>query len=532
MSDEPTVQTVSAGPCPSPVGQHHSMMYNVMTNWAWYMVVLVSGFVVPRFISDHQGKELLGVWDLSWTLVFYISLLSLGLSSAINRYIAQTRATQDWTTLNRVVNSTLLVLTGCAALGIVMAVGLSRLVPYLLTGSSPEAVDAGCKVVLILSITAAIQLVGTIWAAVITGFERFDLLNLIRGANDTTIMLIMVAALIAGCGIVTLAVIKMSCELTSDLAKLLVARRLCPAMRFSFRHVDRATIRETTWFGGKTVFQGMTNSVLYQVNNILVTYVAGPAALAVYARQRALVMHMIRFVKQYAQVFVPRSSALDATGDVAGLQRLLLQSSKYALFVTLPLVLLFVFLGRFLLTLWMGPEYAAPVVLAVMAVGHVFSVPQLGVYMLLVGMGKHGRPALYGILTATLSLILAVLFLFVFKLGLLGGALAMSIPIALVDGMLTPRYACHLLGLSFRRYVWQSSRAPIVACLPLALILLSAHLWPGGVTVRTGLAAMAAGGLVTLAIYWLWIVPPTLKQRLQAKLGIRRVVPQESAVAR
>ncbi|MCA9255560.1 MAG: hypothetical protein KDA33_07970, partial [Phycisphaerales bacterium] len=36
---------------------------NVIANWLWYLLVLASGFIIPRLISDRLGKEQLGAWD-------------------------------------------------------------------------------------------------------------------------------------------------------------------------------------------------------------------------------------------------------------------------------------------------------------------------------------------------------------------------------------------------------------------------------------------------------------------------------------
>ena len=101
----------------------------------------------------------------------------------------------------------------------------------------------------------------------------------------------------------------------------------------------------------------------------------GPMALAVYARQRALVVHALNFVKQYAQVFIPRSSALDAEDDHASLRKILIQTSKYGMLITLPIMLILGIMAQPLLTVWMGTDYSAPWVLGIMVLGHAIYVP-------------------------------------------------------------------------------------------------------------------------------------------------------------
>src|SRR5207253_420417 len=98
-------------------------------------------------------------------------------------------------------------------------------------------------------------------------------------------------------------------------------------------------------FGSKTVLAWLSTMMLYQANSLLVGYFQGPVVLAIYSRQRALVMHAIRFLRQYAQVFAPATSSLEALGDDAGIRRLLVNTSKYGLYVSLPLLMLLAIMG-------------------------------------------------------------------------------------------------------------------------------------------------------------------------------------------
>src|SRR5688572_29071321 len=113
-------------------GRRNIILRSVSANWLWYFLVLISGFLLPRFIDRKQGGELLGVWDLGWSLTVYISLLALGVASAVNRYVARFRALADWDGLNATINSCLAVLMISAALGFIAAIGFAMCMPWLL----------------------------------------------------------------------------------------------------------------------------------------------------------------------------------------------------------------------------------------------------------------------------------------------------------------------------------------------------------------------------------------------------------------
>ena len=78
---------------------------NVAFAWGGYMVNVISGFLVPRLISDQLGQVTLGVWDFSWSFVSYFGLVQLGMGGSISRYVARYRAKNDVAGLNRSVSS-------------------------------------------------------------------------------------------------------------------------------------------------------------------------------------------------------------------------------------------------------------------------------------------------------------------------------------------------------------------------------------------------------------------------------------------
>lgn len=495
-------------PSPTP-----SAARSVLANWLWYLLVLASGFVLPRLFARHLGAELLGVWDLGWSFVFYVRWLNLGITASANRYVARYRSLCDWPALNASASTGLLLLSVACGLGLLLAMGLSRGVAYLLPGAAPEVVRAAGLVVMLLSISAALQLPGGLFNAIITGYERFDVLNVIRVARDAAVMLAIIVLLYAGHGIVAAAGVVLIGEILADCAKVLVARRLCPQLRVSPARCRRAVARELVVYGGKTVAQGMARGSLYQLNNILVAWFLGPVAVAVYSRQRALVVHTLRFMKQYAQVFIPKSSALDAGGDTEALRRLLIVSTRYGLYVTLPVVLLLVFMGGPLLDVWMGAGFEAPIVLAILAVGHLAFIPQQSVYSILLGMNRHGRVAVYDFGALVASVGLGWFLMGPMGLGMSGAAVAVAVPMAVSGGILMPAYAYRRLGLRPAATIARIIPGPLLASLPWAACLLLARLIFAQRPIESLVWGVGAGAPLSAFVYWRWVLPADLRRR-------------------
>lgn len=522
MTDPARGSAGAVGDSPKPtssVGDTSLLARSVISNWLWYGLVLVSGFVIPRLINRYQSQEILGAWDFGWSVVIYVDMLSMGVAAALNRYVARYRAQCDWEALNRAVNSALAWLIVAFAIGVVMAVGFAAWTPYGTGDGSQEIAVTGRRVLFTLAFAAALRMPFAAFNSVITGYERFAVLNVIRTARDGAALLLMIGLLVAGSGIVAMAVAVLLCEVVANVAKVVVACRICAPLRLSPRYCRAASMKEMLVFGGKTVLQDFSRGGIYQASSQMVFFFLGPATLAVYQRQRALVMHAMRFVKQYAQVFTPTSSVLHARGDQAALQTLLIQTSKYGLYVALPIMLVLTTMGDPLLQIWMGPGFSAPTVLAILAAGHVISVAQLGAYSVLTGMDKHGRAALCEFVAAVVSIGLGLIILGPVGGGMVGAAIALTLPVAMVEGLVIPYFACKAVKLSVVDYVRGFAPGPLLASIPLALCLGLSRLLCVDRPMLAFVTGVGGGGLVTIAVYWRMVVPDPVRASVVKRIG-------------
>ncbi|MEO0576640.1 MAG: hypothetical protein AAF004_14340, partial [Pseudomonadota bacterium] len=76
---------------------------NLAVGWIAKISMIISGFVLPRLISDNLGATQLGIWDFGWSLVAYFRLFGMGLASGLNRYVARYDAENEPELLKQIV---------------------------------------------------------------------------------------------------------------------------------------------------------------------------------------------------------------------------------------------------------------------------------------------------------------------------------------------------------------------------------------------------------------------------------------------
>lgn len=506
-----------------PNAKKNSLALAVAANWASHVVFLISGFLLPRIIDRTLGRDVLGVWDFAWSLSAYTSLLALGVSSAISRYVSRYRKMRDDEGLCRTYSASLALLWASFALGCVAVALFVRWTPWFLEGSSerpvtPELLSLARNMVALLGLAAAVQLPVTVFSGVLSGCQRFDLRTGIRVWCSGAALAVMIAALMAGAGLEWVALAYLLSELAMGALNWAAAKRLCPELRFRARLVTRAALWEVLGFGGKTVLQSLSRMGLYQTSGLIVTYFLGPAWLAVYSRQRALTQFVYKMMSIYGNVFTPEASALEAAGDREGLRALVVKSSRFGFAIALPFVVVFSLGGGAVLRLWMGEHYQSQAVLAILMLGHLMTFAQRGTFNILIGMNRHGTSSLWELVSSAGSIGLGLLFVPLLDWGLIGAALAVGLAV-LVGGGLAPAWiACRVLEIPFARYLRDALPQPVLCVTPLGLILaVCAALFPDRPYMQLGLG-LGLGGAVTVPIYWRHVFTDSLRERFRGRI--------------
>ena len=509
---------MSSQPRPSPraadLTRRGYIFRSTLFNWGGHLVYVIAGFIIPRFVDRRLGAELLGVWDFGWSLVGYIDLMMLGLVSAVNRFVARHRERNETEELNRCVNSSLVVMAASTLLALGLTVVFVLATPQLLGGLSPAAEHQARMMMLLLGISGAVQLPSGIFNGVVTGCARFGLKNVIRSGAHALAVVGMIAVVWQGYGLIALAAVCLAEQILTAVLFAAASFRLCPELTLAARYCRLETVRTLVAFSGKALAASIGRSVLYQTNAILLAWYLGPVALAVFSRQRALVLHGVRFATQFGHAFLPASSVLEARGDRAALASLMIDSARCGLAMALPMVIFLTLLGTPLMEVWMGPAYVSPAVLVILALGHLFSMAHRGTYAALAGMNRHSVPAFSEVAGALFGVALGVTLMGPLKLGMIGAAVSVVVPVTWAGGMMVVREAGRALNVPLGALLWQTSARPLAAAAPFGLCCLMVRLALFDQPLYALLAGGLAGGAVLAATYWYVLLSPAIRGRI------------------
>jgi O-antigen/teichoic acid export membrane protein len=437
-----------------------NLLTNAVVNWAGFAVNLVVAFFLFPFLVHGLGKSRYGVWWLVESVLAYLMLFDLGVAASVVRYVARFEAVRDQDNLNRVFSTSICIFAAAGGFILILSLAVAFLGMGFLD-MPPEMLDESRWLLVLLGFNLAVGLPLNVFPCVLDGLGRFPAKTLIRTAALLVRSVLFVVVIRAGGGLIELGLVITGCNLAENLALAVAAWRYLPGLRFSLRLADWATFRTIRGYSLAAFLTMLAGRISCQTDAVVIYAFLTPAAITVFAVAMRLIEYGKSSLRALTTVLTPAISALEARGDSRAIRDVLINSSRYVLWLILPLQLGLLLLGKPFLSLWMGRDYAEQSfpTLVLLALPLALSLSQSVSARILYGIGRLRWFACLSLAEALANLLLSVAL--VIPLGVEGVALGTAIPSAVASVVLAV-YVCRKLGVGVGEYVRRSCLLPTV----------------------------------------------------------------------
>ncbi len=422
-----------------------------------------------------------GIWILVGSIFRYRDILSMGLNSAVNRLVPVAAVGNDLVEIGRIVA------TARVFFGILAAVlSAVTLAVYFNLDSwfniDEESIEVAKKLTLIIGIGFSISIPFTYASAVLSGFQRYDIINvavLIPSLVRTAVIVILLSN---GFGLLTMGVLFSVSELVIKGWQLTGSHRFIKSASVSLKNADMSLFREMWLYGMNTFMYTSSALFLFKASDLVIAGFLNTESVTRFAVTAAPVILLSQLVQTSMGVIKPAISDMDARVDSEGVRRTAILTQKYSLIILLPASTFLLVMGSEFLQVWLGPGYGDLwTVLSVLTIAHFIRLSQYSNFLVLVGKGEHKVFGLFSFAMGIGSVCLAAVATGVFSLGLVGVALSNLIPICIVCGFVLPKYFAVHVKITLWTMLRDSWGPAFMSCLPaMALILMWKILHPPG----------------------------------------------------
>ncbi len=497
--------------------EKRSILLNSASNVAYFATQVAVVFFVSPILVHGLGDTRYGVWTLVNSVMAYMALADLGVGAAVLRYVARYDGLHDKEAINRVFSTSLAIFACGGGLVLLLSWSLALFWQHPFGLHDDLAGDMRWMLAVLGANFSLLLPMGN-YKTVLFGFGKYPTVNVVRISSLLFRNAAFVVIIYLGGGLRAIALAIVAGSLLDQVGCAWAAHRFIPGLRFSFRFIDRKTLR-LIWGYSAFVFLSVIVGKVGSESNALVIGAFLPAAAVTYFGIAATLSGQAGDgLRTAIAVLTPAVSKWDALGDHSAVSTLLVRGTRYLLYLVIPIQIGLCFLGRPFLALWMGPKYAdlCYPVLAIITMSLSLALAMGMASRILEGVGKvaslFGSTVIQAVLTVGLSIALIRPF------GIKGVAWATAVPLA-VQSVVVIAIACRAAHVRFPSYLYHAWSKPLLAGCFLAAVWYLAGVWLPPISSWVGLFATGLGGL---ALYFplLICLDPSLR-RLAAALWAR-----------
>jgi O-antigen/teichoic acid export membrane protein len=317
--------------------------------------LLVGVATIPRIIRG-LGTDGYGILSIAWMLLGYFGIFDLGLSRAVTKFVASHLDPSEIHKVPAIVWTSLLLQFAMGTFG--GLVGAS-VVPYAVTHlfTMPPAYTHDAEVALFLLCAGLpVILVGNGLRGVLEAAQRFDLVNSVKVPASISFYVVAAVAVALGIhvpGVVLLSVIS---RVLTLVAYLIMCLRVFPELRQQLV-VSRNIVRPLAAYGGWVTVSNVATPIFGYLERFFIATFLSVSMLSYYSAPFELVSKTIIFPASITSALFPVFS-YQGNKQSTLVREMTSRAVKYLLFIMTPLIAVFVFFPREILTLWLSAKFA------------------------------------------------------------------------------------------------------------------------------------------------------------------------------
>ncbi|MFC1747517.1 oligosaccharide flippase family protein [Pseudomonadota bacterium] len=443
---------------------------NVVANYIGIVGQIVIAFLLTPFLVSSLGDSKYGIWSIAAAFTGYMCLLDLGVSSAVNRYVARYHAVHDNDSVNSIVSTALAIFFVVCLVIFFMSPFLASLIVNAMEFEE-DMHDIVYLLIIIVSFDVGVFVVGNLFRGIFGGLQRYGIINYAQIISAVYKAILFYIFLSDGYGLIAMGYISLSANILAGIGYYVLLKRMYPFVSISFKLTSKDSARKIYKFGGYTFLAMLANQIIYYSDAFVIGYFMSAAAVTYYSIPWSLAEYTKRMCLAISKTYTPAISAQESKKDMDSIKEMYISGTKYMIIISNLLTVGIMVLGGALIAIWMGPKYKelCETVLMVLFINLFVQGPQLISYSVLQGLAKQKVYSYVSLGVSIANLVLSIIL--VQKWGIVGVAIATTVPQVIFYGVFVPLFTLNVLKLSVWQYFKKTYLVTVVPTVVLFAVL-------------------------------------------------------------
>ncbi len=413
-----------------------------------FLQIIISFFMLP-FLVHNFGDKTYGLWLLIMIFVDYYTLLRLGFSSAVGRYLSRAVGREDIEEMSIISSTSFFIYIFISVLMII-----ATFILYCCSSAIvkiPADLQLFKYLIIIFGISTALAPPFSVFRAILNSHMQYKIVEYVN-----IILLIIKNSLIflfikSGYGLLSVAWIYILCNLGRMIFLYFYKSIKYKNIFISLKYFRKNRVRTLFRYSIYTFIAQIAEKLRFKVDTIIITIYIGLTAVTHYNIALSLIGYFILFIETIISVFQNYVSQQDGLEDYDSIRNKFLLTTKINTYLSIFIGFSIIFYGKSFIEKWMGANYLDSYpILVILTLSAIINLAQHTSVKVLYGISKNKFYAysnfIEGILNVLISLIL------VRKYGLIGIALGTTIPMLIFSLIIQPIYVNKILESSIKKY--------------------------------------------------------------------------------
>lgn len=409
---------------------------------------IIVGFLLMPYLVSQLTEKWYGLWLLVGSITGFFTLLTLGLSSAVQRYLSYEISAKKYDDYRITISSSLLVFGIAACLCMLIAFGVSISTAHFIKDETLKTTFSA--LILLVGGNFAIKFISTPFVAALTAEFKFVLVSSIEITGFIIKTILTVYFIEQDYGVISVGLALIIGEALANVFIAIMAFYKIKEFRINILNIEKNKLLELYKFGLNTFIGTLGTMLRFPIGNIIISVFVGLSSVTIYSIPVRLLNYADAFIVTSLGVLQPYFTKLYAEENYVELR------NKFDLANSISFGLagllaggLFTF-GAAFIGLWVGEYEETRLLTLILPFTLLFVISQYPSTMLLYTLGKHKYLAVKNLLEAVVNVVLALIF--IKFLGIPGVALAVVLPMLVIRVFFIPKYVCKQLGTSYILY--------------------------------------------------------------------------------
>lgn len=429
-------------------------------------VNLAIGCIIPLFYTPVMLRLLCqgeyGVYALSNSVISYLSLLNLGVGSAVIRYITKYRAEDRIEDVRRIFGL-FAVIYACLSVLVLAGGGVLISLSGSLFGRglTADEIKTLQKLLVVMSVSTAISFPLGLFSSVTIVYERYLFNKLVAIAETVLLPVLNLIVLFFGQGAVGLAVLGMMMQLMNGVIFACYCKKKLDVYPV-FRNMPVGILKELVVFCAFVFLSSVVDLLYWATDKVLIGAIIGSVAVAVYNVGGTFTSMLQSMAHAISGVFAPRVNMMVAKNeDMEKLSALLIRVGRLQYLVVSLVLSGYVVFGRKFVILWAGEEYVDAYYVGMLTmIPLVVPLIQNIAFTTIIAQNKHRFRSIIYALIAVVNVVSTYLVLP--RYGIIGAAVCTAVAFVLGQGIIMNIYYYRVTRLDIPAFWKNIGRMSIV----------------------------------------------------------------------